>query len=329
MTIEKLPSGKYRVRQQVDKKRYDITFDHKPTVREAQIAISELLSTSGVVKDSFISCAKHYVSTKANVISVTTEREYNNYINLIPKWFSDMNINKITANDVQKLVNELALDRAPKTVRNYHAFVSGVLGVYNPRMTLNTTLPQKKRTEIYLPSNDDVKRLVEAAKGSEYELALILMMNGLRRSEVCAVDAESVTENIIHIDKAKVLNKDKQWVIKSTKTTESERDVVVPQWVADKIKEQGYAYNGHPNSIIKWLERKQKELGIEKFSPHKLRHYYVARLSELGVDRRTIQESGGWSSPYVMDRIYDYSLKMRRQDDMKNISKMLNNFDET
>ena len=324
MYIEKLSSGKYRATQMVNGERLRVTFDKKPTQSEAKMELAKRYNEIGVIKDSFKDCALRYIEAKSNILSPSTEREYYRFVKLLPKWFLDMPLSKIKQKDVQVMVNEISACKSPKTVRNYHGFVAGVLFFYNPELRLNTTLPQKKKLDYVLPNEDDVEKLFAKAKNTDYEICLILMANGLRRSEICALDADSVGDGYIHVDKAKVLNKDKEWIIKSTKTTESERDVFVPQWVCDRIKEQGYAYNGHPNNIEKRIKLWEQELGIPEFSPHKLRHYYVAQMSEMGIDRRTIMESGGWKSTHVMDNYYDYSLKMRRREEMKHISEDLN-----
>lgn len=39
MTIDKLPSGKWRVRQMINGKRYTETFDHKPTKKELMLVL--------------------------------------------------------------------------------------------------------------------------------------------------------------------------------------------------------------------------------------------------------------------------------------------------
>ena len=72
-----------------------------------------------------------------------------------------------------------------------------------------------------------------------------------------------------------VQNEDREWVIKSTKATESTRDIIIPQELADKIREQGYIYKGHPNRITRNLALVEEKLGIPHFSLHKLRHPYV------------------------------------------------------
>ena len=94
----------------------------------------------------------------------------------------------------------------------------------------------------------------------------------MRRSEICALGTDDIEGDVVHIHKAMVLNENKEWIIKTTKTTESTRDIIIPMVLAEKIRKQGYVYRGHPNSISDYLLKTEKRLGIPHFSIHKLRH---------------------------------------------------------
>lgn len=51
---------------------------------------------------------------------------------------------------------------------------------------------------------------------------------GLRHSEICALALEDINGNIVTINKALVLNKNKDWVLKHTKTPEGTREIWIP-----------------------------------------------------------------------------------------------------
>ena len=188
-----------------------------------------------------------------------------------------MLISDITAIDVQKEVNNYSKGRKPKTVANMHGLISAVIGLYRPDMILNTTLPQAVKKEDYIPTSNDVSRIIKSSEGTPYYIPLILAAYGLRHSEICALTPEDIStkENCIHITKAKVEDSEGQWHIKSTKTASGTRDVYIPPEIASLIARQRFIYRGNPNSIIRYLQRTQEHLGIPKFSLHKMRHYYV------------------------------------------------------
>ena len=140
----------------------------------------------------------------------------------------------------------MSCDKSPKTARNYHGFLSAILGTFYPSLRRFTTLPQKVKNEPYTPSRKDVKRILAEVSGTLYEIPIILACYGMRRPEICALQLEDIDGDIVHISKAMVLNKNREWIIKASKTTESTRDIIIPMDLAEKIRKQGYVYRGHP-----------------------------------------------------------------------------------
>lgn len=315
MKIEKLPSGSYRVRKMYKGKTYTLIFEYKPTQKEVIEKMAEKLKIAENKSEhmTFKRAAENYVDMKRNVLSPRTIKEYSETIGRIPKWFSDLIATDITKIEINRLVNELSKTKSPKTVRNYHGFISAVLGTFNPSLKISTTLPQKVKNEPYTPSKEDVKRILEAVKGTEYEIPITLACYGMRRSEICALTVDDLEGDILRINKALVLSEDKTWVVKTTKTTESTRDIIIPMELADKIRAQGYVYKGHPNTIYDCLKRTEKELGIPGFPLHKLRHYFASQLSALGVPEADILKLGGWESDHVMKTVYRHSMMEKEE----------------
>lgn len=311
MKIEKLPSGSYRIRKMYKGKMYSVTFEHKPTQKEAMQAMAEELDKVQEKHTSmtFKTACEKYIESKRNVLSPSTITGYNAIVRQISVLFLQKNIHDITALDVQIEINRMAEKCSPKTVRNYHGFISAVLGVFCPNLKICTTLPQKLKNEPYIPSDDDVRRILEHARGTEYEIPIILACYGMRRSEICALTLDDLTGDTLIINKAKVINENKEWVIKTTKTTASTREVIIPIDIADKIREKGYIYNGYPNCITKYLERIEKELEMPHFPMHKLRHYFASKMSAMNVPEADIMRMGGWETDHVMKGVYRHSME--------------------
>lgn len=311
MKIEKLPSGSYRVRKMCKGIIYTVILDHKPTQKEITQAIAAEMGKEPVKKTrlTFETAAKQYIDVKSNVLSPSTIRGYNSVLGSISNEFKQKHIDDMTNIDVQKEINTFAGAKTPKTVRNIHGFISAVIGMFRPNMKISTTLPQKVKNEPYIPSDDDIRIILEHAKGTMFEIPLLLGCYGMRRSEICALTIDDLTDNTLRISKAMVLDNDKTWVIKSTKTTSSTRDLVIPQNLADMIRTQGYVYQGHPNSITRWLWRLQNDLEMEHFSFHKFRHYFASKMSALNIPEADIIAMGGWQTDYVMKAVYRHSLE--------------------
>lgn len=318
MKIEKRASGNYRVRKMYKGQMYTVSFDHKPTQKEAMLAMADELQKVQTKHESmdFRAAAEKYIDSKRNVLSPSTLRGYATIMKQIPESFLTTSIYDITALDVQEEINRMAEKCSPKTVRNHHGFLSAVLGSFYPELKLATTLPQKIKKEPYIPSDDDIKRILTHAEGTEYEIPILLACYGLRRSEICALTLEDLDKDVISITKALVLNENKEWVIKTTKTTASTRKIVIPMEIADKIRERAYIYKGYPGEITKFLSVTQKKLDMPHFSIHKLRHYFATKMSALNVPEADIMRMGGWETDHVMKSVYRHSM-MEKEEDAK------------
>lgn len=326
MTIEKLPSGSYRIKQMFEGKTYRVTVDHKPTQKEALELLSVAMQGSDT-KGKFIEAALKYIDEKRNILSPRTIREYEFYPDRLPKWFVDMPLSQIGQSEVQRVVNELAKDKSPKYVFNLHGFISAVLGRAKPNLALKTTLPRREKQEPYIPSKEDYKRLLAASEGTQYHVPLQLAFYGLRRGEICALEITDLDDNnVIHITKDLVIDSKRKWVKKPPKTVASVRNVPIDQGLADEIRAQGYIFKGAPNTLYVFCKRTQERLGIEHFSPHKLRHLFASILLDKGYDMKTIQDLGGWSGNEVVQKVYLHSLKLKNEEARKKIVDDLNDF---
>lgn len=327
MKIEKLPSGSYRIRKMYKGNTYTVVFDYKPTQKEAMRAMAAELDKVHAKSETmtFRVAAQKYIDSKKNVLSPSTIRGYSGIIRQISDVFLGSNIYDITALDVQSEINRMAENCSPKTVRNHHGFISAVLGTFRPDLKLNTTLPQKLKTDPYIPSDDDVRRILEYANGTEFEIPIILACYGMRRSEICALTLDDLSGDILSITKAKVQNENLEWVIKTTKTTASTREIVIPLEVADKIREKGYVYKGYPGEITKFLTATQKKLGIPLFSVHKLRHYFASKMSAMNIPEEDIMRFGGWETDYVMKGVYRHAMEDKNRDAQRAAADKLGN----
>ena len=244
MTIEKLPSGSYRIRKMIDGKLYTQTFDHKPNQAECEKAIASCLkdkptlSINGTVRQ----CVAGYMESKSNVLSPSTIKGYTSMTKQIDDRFMDMKMSDLTLPILQNEINRYAIDHSAKSVSNYSGFLTSVarfvgLGIQSP------TLPTKERSQAYIPSKNDIKRIVDYFKDTEYEAAILLSIYGLRRSELMALTLDDLSGNILTINKAKVEATKGRWITKTTKTTDSTREVIISDHLADLIRNQGFIYN--------------------------------------------------------------------------------------
>lgn len=311
MTIEKLPSGSYRIRQYSNGRRYSLTIDHKPSNSEAVRLIAALIehTPSNSTPGTFKAACVAYNDAKSNVLAADTLREYIRYARLLPESFTRLQLMQITAIDVQKVINDLTPGRSPKTVRNYYNYISAVL-TFNGILLPPPKLPQTVRSEQYIPTAEDIRKVLDIISHTEYDIAIKLCCFGLRRSEVCAVTPDDLDGNTLHVSKALVKDKNNHYIIKTTKTTSSDRYIVIPADLADQIRDRGYVCKYHPENIYKALQRAQRKAGVPHFRLHALRHFFASYLHDRGYSDKQIQSLGGWSTDSVLKSIYQHAMDM-------------------
>lgn len=310
MNITKLPSGSYRIRHMVDGKSYSVTVKEKPTKTEAMKLITAKINKPIISSNMTVEMAcKAYIDAKANILSPTTYKEYTATARRLPDDFKSKRICNITSLDVQKIVNDYAARLSPKTVANYANFIFSVLKAQELDIRF-PKLPQREKKMPYIPTEQDIQAVFEILNGSEHEIAVKLCCFGLRRSEVCALTVDDLDGNKLTINKAKVKDINNKWVIKTTKTVDSTRTIIIPDELADKIREKGYIYKYIPSSICRALERAEKQAGIPNFPLHKLRHFFASFLHNKGYTDKQIQEMGGWKSSNILVTIYQHAMEM-------------------
>lgn len=319
MTIEKRSENCWRISQYYKGKRYRVTIDHKPTNKEATILLAEEMAKDSISqtndmqktkRGSFKECAEKDLARKNNVYSSSTIKNYKSVLKNLSDWFCEMNIYDITQVEIQAELNDYAIGRNPKTVANASGFIRTIMEAYRPQMEYKVKLPAKiKNLEVedeYAPTDDDVKKLIKAFEGTDYELAFWLSIYGLRRSEMLAICPKTdLNGNILTIHDALVVGEDKGYQRRGkNKTYSSTREIYIDDFLVEKLKGKETVYDLHPNSFLKRLHTIQDSLGIPRFKLHAMRYYFVSAMHAKGIPDKYIQESGGWSSPYVMNKIY-------------------------
>ena len=322
MKAEILPSGSYRIKKVVKGVTYRVTFDHKPSQKEITLALAEKIQDEGVRNGSFYKYAKEYIQNKKGVVSPATIRTYNTKLEQLSEGFRNENIYEIDSNKVQSEISLFAEDHAPKTTKTLYGFISSVLTAYRPSLKLRVTLPQNIVKKEYEPTNEDIKKLLEHAKNTAYSVPFQLGILGCRRAEICAASIDDLDGNKLWIHRAKVYNG--KWTIKeSPKTDASNRIILLPDFLADQIRKQGYIYNGHPNALNKAIHRYQKKLGIPDFKFHALRSYFASYAHSLGIPDADIMAIGGWETDHIMKKVYRKSMEESKKHSMDIITRNL------
>lgn len=224
---------------------------------------------------------------------------------------SKKKVKSLNSEVVQAWIGNISVNHSPKTVKNAYGLLSATLEMYLPEVNLKVKLPQRIKPELYVPTDSDIKVLIEYFKENDQEMlkAVYLAAFGtLRRSEICALTAEDVQGNFIRINKAMVKSTDCRWIIKTTKNVSSTRTIEMPQFVIDVLPKQGRIVSINPNTVSHRFESRLKKLDIPKFRFHDLRHYSASIMHAIGVPDVYIMQRGGWSSDATLKQIYRGSM---------------------
>ena len=324
--VEKLSSGSYRYKKMVNGQLIRKTFDHIPNEVEISLLIAEQAQT--VTADdgkTFAACCAEYIKIKENILSPGTLNSYESIVRNMSDGFKRLKLSQITQVTVQKEVNDYSATHSAKSTKNFNGFVKSVLRTFKPNIVIRTTLPPKDENKGILPSENDIRTLLDAVKDTEYSIIFQLGVLGLRRSEACALTLDDINGNVLTINKAKVKGRDNQWTIRNyTKTAESTRTIILPEPLVNEIRERGYIYKGSPDTLLKYLHRLQKRYGLPNFKLHSLRHYFASYCHVKGIPDAYVKEMGGWSpTSDIMEKVYQETMDNKTMKMQKKMGKIL------
>lgn len=310
--ITLLPSGKYRIRKMNNGRMHTLILDYKPSKKEAEMLLNEsiLKNIQHSPVTSFQRAGDQYIDDRSSILSPATIREYKRTLKALPDELKRKKPIDISDKLIQQVINNYAKKHAPKSTKMLFSFIQTIITSVLPDRNIHVTLPLPRPSQIYTPEDSDIKAVLKAIEGDEIEIAILLAILGLRRSEICALDYPADFEgNTIHITKGLVMDENKNWIRKAPKTPQSIRDIIIPDSVLNKIKQKGYVYKGFPGSINKKLSKVLKDNGIPHFSLHKLRHYFASSSHALGIPDMVILRNGGWKTDNVMKNVYRHAQK--------------------
>lgn len=218
---------------------------------------------------------------------------------------------------------------APKTVKNAWGFVSSVLsenGFTVPRVHL----PAVVAADRPFLQPEQIPVFLDAIRDTEFELAALLGLHSLRRSEMCDMTMDDVdfAKGLLYVRGAAVPDKDNRIVHKTeNKNSASTRSVpiMIPRLteLLTQMKEDGadgYLIKHHPNSIYKAINTICKRNGLPEVGVHGLRHSAVSLAYHLGWSELTSMQVFGYSDYNTMRKIYTHLADADRKKDVQSMS---------
>lgn len=259
-----------------------------------------------------------YINDRSNVLSPSTLRSYKLMLPSLAPLYS-MSALQVCTEDIQRLVNDMALDVKMKTIKNRIGLLISALDYANNHTKFKIRYPEDDSKKVESPQTDEIYCFLANCSG-EMQLAVALAAFGsLRRSEICALKYGDISRdmNLISIHAALVLGENGYVYKNFTKTKGSTRSVELPSFVLDLIP------LGRPNDFIiseltpaaisDRFERLAKKLHIDA-SFHSLRHFAASFRSDLGIPKKYIEELGGWApGSSILPEHYDDTIASSRR----------------
>lgn len=332
-SVEKTKSGKWSCRIYLGKKNGKDVYKRitADTRREAEHKAHVYLDEHPVNRSGSDMTVKEametYVEAKNEILSPSTIAGYKR---IIAHRFIDIQnepITMITREELQAAVNKEAASLSPKSVSNAVGLLTAAFSMFKIDIT-GLTLPQKKKTEIVIPTDDELEQIVTAAEewGISLPVHLAAYM-GMRRSEIAALDLEkdvNLEAKTLRINKAVVAGEGNAYITKGTKTTNSTRSLPIPSVVLPVIQKavEEKQVSLTPGAIEGRFIKMKRAIGLEHITFHSLRHYFASTLVVMDVPDFYAMKLMGHSSDRMLKNVYQHV----RQEYMDEISQKMDDF---
>ena len=252
-------------------------------------------------------------------------------------------IAKALGKDAASLFDTIAPKTAlnPKTIRNYHGFVSSVLS-YAVRMGMiqhnpaqNVTLPHTQRKEKECYSIEEAQTFLESLENAptKYRTFFVLAIyGGFRRGEILGLEWPDLDFDncVVKIRRTSQYLEERGVFTDTTKTAQSQRSLKLPAAVFDVLRKHrmeqaqerlqlgdqwhdsqrlfvnAFGEPMHPNTPYTWLRRYCESHGHRFLGIHAFRHLNAAILINTGADAQTVAANLGHSQVSTTLNIYAY-----------------------
>ena len=316
---KKLPSGAWRVRVLIDGQRVSIT---KPT-KKACLAEAAALKT-GIKKKrrvpenmTLAQAYKDHIANNEHFWSPTTVA---GYVRLKDNTFQNLmsyQLRNITPEMIQKEIDLMKRQKkSPKYISNATGFLKSILKHYAPGMDLSDlTIPQKKKPDLRMLDDNEIKLVLQTAQGTEMELPILFALwLGMRMSEIRGLKRKDIHKGQIHVCRAVVDDQHGEAVEKGTKTYSGDRWIALPEYIEKLIPDgdpDEYIIHLSGQAIYKRFSRMLDKAGVAHCRFHDLRRANAAAMIRLGVDSKYAQQRNGWSTDYMYKQVYAYTMPDR------------------
>lgn len=305
-----LKSGKYHIQMRLSGKSYSITGSSEEECRQKALLLkvnyANGIDPTEVENKSLTlhAAACKYIKERRNTLSPSTINGYVTILNTRFQSVMNKQIGKVKS--WQSIVNQEASICSAKTLKNAWGFIAAVLKENDVEYG-KISLPQVVKNEIPWLNFKQIKIFLKAIEGSKYEIACLLALHGLRRSEILAITPSSFDfdKNVIKVQ-GSVVKSTNGYVRKETnKNTSSNRivPIMIPRLLS-LAKDTDNLIPFRPDSLRDYIKRICADNYLPLVGVHGLRHSFCSLCFHLNIPPEQCMLWGGWSDLSTMNNIY-------------------------
>jgi len=336
--ITVLPSGAAHTRVMINGQRISITADSEQECIAQYLAmkhgVTEAEKKNKPKSTTLSDALTSYIEARREFRSPSTIYGYESYKKMT---FQDMmKSNVYTTTDAEwqaAIKREMRAGKKPKYIKNAWMLMSAAI-YETTRRRPEVMLPEKEVNERPSLDPEQIDTFVAAIKGmGQIEIAALLELSSLRRSEMLAVKPEHIDlkKGTIAVQGAKVAgDKGKLVHKKQNKNDTSRRTVPIIPPLREALETADL--NGEYLVTLTggWICTRINEICRENNLPevgnHGLRHSFASLAYHLQIPEKIAMEIGGWKDSTTMHNIYTH---LAEKDIAKRAQDFSNYFDPT
>lgn len=315
-TPKKLPSGTWQIYLRLGGKGISVTAQTKrECINQAQsikaqykIGALDPVTMTTKTKPTLGDVVDAYISAHSAVLSPSTIRGYRG--NRRNQFQSSMD-RPLDEIDYQTMINAELQYVGPKTIHNAWGLVCAALR-WSEQAVPTVKLPTVPVREIPFLQPEEIAPFLAAIEGTETELPILIMLHGLRQSEMLALtwDCIDMKGKTMTVQGAMVRDERGGYVRKETnKNKSSSRTVpiMIPRLV-DVLKDTPRLTRTvctvPPETLLRHVKSACKRAGVTVVGNHGLRHSFASLCRYLGIPEEQTMAWGGWSDFATMHKRY-------------------------
>ena len=259
-----------------------------------------------------------YIRDKERVLSPSTIRGYR----LVLGAFSDIwdiYITDIETPQIQRIINDWAMDIKTKTIKNRVTLLKAVLDYSGVDKKFKVRYPRDNSKKVTTPDIEDVKMFVDNSQGDLKAIIYLAAFGSLRRGEIGGLKEKNISRDMytVTVTGDMVLGSG-GWVYKDfPKTKGSIRTINLPRFIIDSIPikddPEAFIFDLTPAAMSDRFKRLADKLQLP-YTLHSMRHFAASFRTDLGIPAKYVQEVGGWvDESAVFSKTYDNVMESSRR----------------